>query len=257
MANKKFTCKGETAIPKVTINKGCIEHDFNRHLFSVILILYGAVLSYAMYAVAIYLTTFPAFLSTANSINDICGYFKILIMFFCFLSLIVEDLGEIVKLDQAFPFKRTTRYVHEFIICFLFLSSFALLSTQNSVSIIAFGMAIAWGGIWCNQLKEEYKDDYNQIVSFCCILRNFQFTGGLLISLLGAVSITIQNNLEISRHLFFAFVFTYLLWKLAYYFYTVHICGNEASIFLVSIFIPDSLIIRGTDDDALNLEKEK
>ena len=240
------------SIPPVQVSETNVEHPFNQHLFSIILVVYGAVLSLAMYVIASYIATFSHHVHEAKTLLDILDFFKLLVLYVLFLLWVVEDLASIIKYDKAFPFKRASRYGHEIVISFFYLASFALLDARSSVGLVAFGLALVWNGIWLNQLKEEYKQEFSELRGYARLSRNFHYVGGALLALAAGVALALDNSNSISWALFGAYCALYILWYCALHFVMVHKHGHHAMIFMTSIYIPDSFLLRGEDGNFLN-----
>src|SRR4051812_44850018 len=104
-----------------------IQSPLNRHLASIVLVVYGAVLSYGMYVlsqvlveVCIAYSRMPQDANRLSALGEVLRTASLqLVLFTAVMLYLTEDIGEIVKLDSVFPHKRTSRYSHEIIIaCF-------------------------------------------------------------------------------------------------------------------------------------------
>lgn len=137
-----------------------LECEQNQYLSSVIPILYGALLSYAMYVFASLLLDLFQYYGTLDLADSglprkgisLREFLPTASLFLLFTFFVVEDLGEIVKLSQIYPLRRTSRYSHEVVIAGLLLGGYAFLGVRSILAVVLFGTAIGWGGIWCNQL---------------------------------------------------------------------------------------------------------
>jgi hypothetical protein len=225
-----------------------VESKLNAELAQVIPVVYGALLSYAMYVLAQLITEVARYEEASGNGKKVglslTDFIPHAVLFFAFVFFLVEDLGEIIKLAKEFPFKRTSRYSHELIVCFFFLASFAFLAASSSLALVSFAFAVIWGGVWCNQLKEEYRGDESQIDLFAKTQRNLQYFGGALFLAESATFLIMRNSTKLDMHIAVCFGATYIFWLLLYALYPAYRHGEPVNAFLVNTIIPDRLVLR-------------
>src|SRR5574340_239626 len=156
----------------------------NARLSLMVPVVYGALLSYAMYVIA---ETFVRYRGIApesafqvSELIDGEGATQRLLVFVAMLAFLVKDVGEVIKLDATFPLMKTHRYSLELVIALCYLTAFAQARYNSYLSIAFFALAILFGGVWCNQLRKEYRSHEWEIAPFAQTLRYLHYVGGFM-----------------------------------------------------------------------------
>lgn len=196
-------------------------HKLNNELSTVIPVIYGALMSYAIYLVGeAAIKTFShteklswGFINCKNVAYNLGLLYLPIGMVF---TLMLEDFGEISKLKVDFPYIGLWRLSHEVLICTLFSITLAFLSIQNMLGLVTFGMAVIWGGIWFVLLQKEYSAHPSNLKSACKTAATIQITGGFLFILPPALCIMATNDARLRYSVFFWVAAIYIIWKMCY-----------------------------------------
>ena len=231
-----------------TVVKHRIESALNSRLSEVIPHVYGAVFAYAMYVLARLVIEVATFYGTTGSTSSAAGlglwdFLRRLTLFSCIVLFMVEDVGEIIKYQSLFPMRRSTRYSHELFIASFYLCAFALLEVGSVLTWGAFGCAVFFGGVWCNQLKEEYLGHPSKVHALARTQRDLQYIGGGLFLLETGVFILQHSPKDIATPTTICFLATFLVWIFAYVAIPAIKHGAECNGLLVSTIVPDRIIL--------------
>jgi hypothetical protein len=102
------------------------------------------------------------------------------ILLLAMLFFVVKDIGEVLKIDQKFPYRRVTRYGLEVLTVMLYGVSFGLARVGSYFAVVTFGLALFSGAAWCNALYVEGNTDPRNITTYAETLRALHYLGGLL-----------------------------------------------------------------------------
>jgi hypothetical protein len=91
-----------------------------------------------------------------------------------------REIGEVLKIDQKFPYRRVTRYGLEVLTVMLYGVSFGLARVGSYFAVVTFGLALFSGAAWCNALYVEGNTDPRNITTYAETLRALHYLGGLL-----------------------------------------------------------------------------
>src|SRR5713101_3630581 len=94
-----------------------LEDTVHACLSQIVPVVYGAVLSYAMYSVAEMALRIrrlsPAHTFAEGELINPWEGVQRLIIFVLVMAYVIDDVGEILRLDTAYKFRRSTRFSHE------------------------------------------------------------------------------------------------------------------------------------------------
>jgi len=246
VVSQSTSSKSTTSSCAASIVQGRLESDLNAELASIIPIVYGALLSYAMYILARLTIEFVQFLTATSWKGNIgtafSNFLSTVALYLCMAFFVAEDLGEVIKLAKVYPFRRTSRYSHELIIAFWFITTFALLEAQNNLAIGAFAIAVFWGGVWCNELRGEYAHD-RELWEYATTQRNLQYVGAAAFILIQIVTVRIYHTTIITPLIAGAFTLVFVTWLVVYGSYLSHRHGTHSGALVVTSIIPDAWLI--------------
>lgn len=140
------------------------ETDNNKGLFNVIIVIYGAVFSYAFYVDAQIITNTFDFLSSKN-VGDpkrlpyISDYIEQILAASFITAYMLEDIGSMNKYHSQHHYKRCSLFMYEAAIAFLYLLTFSLVISNDFYSLLPFCLLIGVSGLWLNNFKEENDKD--------------------------------------------------------------------------------------------------
>lgn len=122
--------------------------------------LYAIIISYALFVMAEVVLEVKPFV-VANSIPSgeltISDASMRLLIMVLMLWFVVEDVGDLMKIDAVYPFRRTARFKLEVVIVLFYFFSFTFVSRGSYLGVFSFGVAICVSAIWCNQWRQEYR----------------------------------------------------------------------------------------------------
>jgi hypothetical protein len=244
-----------------TIRQNRIETPLNQRLGEVIPLLYDAVLAYGMFVLAqLFIRLQAGFRPTDGHPNPQsippADFALALVLFCAVIAFLAQDIAEVVKFAVVCPMRRTSRFSHELIIASLYLITFSLIEQQNLLAWATFGIAVAWGGIWCNQVKEEYKDDKPEVAQYVTTLRWLHYVGGSFFVSESAAFLIVRGSPELDFRVVVCFASTFVLWTLAYAVYPALRHGPEWNHMLVNLLYPDLLIIKLQERVTLSFQLE-
>ena len=217
-----------------------IVSPLNDSLSSIIPVLYGAVLSYALYIAAQLIVDFIQHNSDTNKGIALHEFGISIITFAVVICFLMQDFGGITKIQKVYPYRRTSRYTHEILIAFFYLASFALLVQRSIFSVMAFSFAITWGGVWCNQLKEEYLGD--DIAKYATTQRNLQYIGGALFMAQASSFLIYRNTSILTYPMVISVMASYAVWISIYALYLSKRHPEFINDYSIFITIPDNLL---------------
>jgi hypothetical protein len=230
-----------------------IVSPLNKALSGLVPMIYGAVFSYALFIIATIVLEFYEVIHAnqgAISYADLSNYSMRVLLFIFIFAYMVEDVGAIIKLANYFPYLRSSRYTHEVIIAAFYVGTFTLLKANSYLAIVTFGSLIFWGGIWCNQFKEEYKDHKTSINLFMKTQRDLQYVGGSLFLVEAFVFIAFKDTFVFTWQNTICFVSSFCFWTFTANVLPIIRHGKGAFDYTLNILIPDFLIRIFTNNDS-------
>lgn len=229
--------------------EGKLPINLNNELANIIPVVYGALLSYAMYIFAQMVISFSSDFQKAENyqlkFNYVQEFGLLSLLYLPIFLFLVEDMGEIVKIGKSFPFRKPSRYASEIMVTFGFLSSFALISVKNCLSILTFAIALGFGGVWCNQLKQEYKSDCSGIDCVATTQRDLQLAGSFIFTFECVYFLITSNTIKLTTNAILTFCVTFIIWKFFYELYLRNRHSETIEEYSVNLLIPNFLLRKG------------
>lgn len=227
------------------VSRKNLEYPLNAVLDQVPAVVYGAVIAYALYVLARLVVELQAHYRVTDadypglSLQDAVPAF---LVFAVVLIYMFEDIGEVMKIASKFPMRRTSRYYHELVIACFYVVAFALIEERSTIAWAAFAFAVGWGGVWLNQLKEEYQDHRSLVAELAKTQRGLQYSGGAVF--LGEWGLLYLHTKSLNIDLLSAvwYAATFIAWLLVATAYPIMRNGANCSGLIVSVF-PDKLLI--------------
>ena len=236
-----------------------IETEKNQALSKLIPVIYGAIFSYALYILAKTIDKYWKVIVLQNQQNDIAITWQaftnaitnlgapvltelsvFILLYITIMIYMIEDVGGIIKLEDNWPFKRTSRYTHEILLGTSYITIFTLLELNSYLAIFIFSINVLWGGIWTNQFKQEYRNDY--IKNYAVVLRTLHFFWGFILLLESGYFIACDHVIYTGWTQTICFISTWLLMQLSFAILPVATFGEPAAKLGVNIVFPDKLI---------------
>lgn len=220
----------------------------NRYLSTIIPVIYGAVFSYSMYVASILIIKIWILVEVKNpnwfSEIIISEYFYAFLGFIVVALYMIRDIGSIVKLEGQFHFLRSSRYTHEVFIAFLYMVTYTFILHGNYLAVPTFALVIFWGGIWCNQVKEEYYKN-EKLSNFMASMVGLQFFGFTIFMAQATFFLYTKRTILFNFESTITFIISLFLWQLAVDFWMVYTHGNSSNDFTLTILLPDFIIRKG------------
>lgn len=218
----------------------------NASLSNIVPIVYGAVISYSMYVLSKLLSDLfsnrselislpiESAVKFTNNINSIA-------IFLCIWLFLIQEIGSIYKLGNIFKYKRTSRYTHEMWIATFYVTAFTFLEISSYVTVLIFSLVLILGGLWCNQLKEEYPNHKTKIHLLMKLECQIYYSGGLIFLIQFIFFYGFYHELKFHVFSTFIFLITFMFFLiiLAIIPYLKH--GSNVLGYSVNIILPDFL----------------
>lgn len=236
-----------------------IETDLNNSLSKLIPVIYGAIFSYALFILAKSIEKYWDIIVLQNQINNIkvtWGTFisavnelgvpilnEISIFTVTYIAIVIymiEDVGGIIKLENKWPFKRTSRYTHEILLGTTYIIIFTFIELNSYLAILIFSINVIWGGIWIIQFEQEYLKV--GIKSYALVLRLLHFFWGFVLFLEAGYFIWIDKVISPQWPQTICFLSTWLLMQLSFAILPVATFGEQGSHLGVNIIFPDKFV---------------
>jgi hypothetical protein len=232
------------------------EHDLNACLAGIIPIVYGAVFSYAMYVFAHILSKWLNSINQADVVlnNENITNTELIgrvILFGIITMFMIEDVGAIIKLEKAFPFKRTARYTLEVVIAFFYILIYTLLGEGLFWTIPFFGVLLVLCGFWFHRFRNEYEKDETKIDRYANTIGNFHYVGAFIILGESAWFMFYRHLQFLNGSSVVWFTLTLLVWINVTLLHCVSKHGENSLNYCVNILLPKSWIRRTSSSEVV------
>lgn len=169
---------------------------------------------------------------------DTVEVFQRLIVSICFSLMVAKDLADGVRLNVDYPMRRYTRYWLECAIVLSYDLAFLFLTASNWLALAWFASALAFGGVWCNQLRLEYRHDDPSLGKVMAVVRTLHYYGTVsILALTGLFMVfdAAERTLTLTRVI--AFAITFGIWYLIQESVPFLTCGLRARRYLVTFVV--------------------
>lgn len=210
------------------------ESEANAALSAMNPILYGALLSYAVYCVAEVVATVET--QDATSTLSWSGAENRLAIAVAMLLFLIKDTGEVLKIDRLAPCRRATRYTLELWVVLSYAVSFGLIRVGSYLSLAAYGLALGLGGLWANSFKNEMAagDDRLRLRTFGKSLRGLHYLGSLICGAQVFIASRHGQIHVLSPLRACIFALSLVLWMLTYEFELAYRCGPAVRLYTIN-----------------------
>jgi len=193
-------------------------------LSKVVSVVYGAVLSYALYALADSIVIHGIVEAMAqhwqlNIVVDMCVR---IMLFVPVLLFLVKHLGDVVMIETRFPAKRELRYLYEVVAASFYLCTFALLGRGSFFALFTFAVVLFVSGIWASEVRKEYRRHPCKISQLARTLRALNYIGCAIFLVLIGVIWFFRDQLKydqlpwVRARVAAGVVIVFFLWYVAY-----------------------------------------
>jgi len=238
----------------------------NKELSTYIPVIYGAVLSYGFYVLAVCFNDFHKTIKEDHFDTSALFIYALQIgLFFITTLYLLIDLGGMVKVSRLFPYQLHSRFIHDVIIALTFLVMYNEIRDLSVVYFLAFAINMFMAAIWGNNLKEEARrasgsaPQNKRFERWGKAIRQTHFFGAAIFS--AGMGSSIFSNLflfktpdffDLKYASFFILLISFYGWYIYFLNYTVVYTGDLDREFSIPIGLPCSVIV-----GIINKAKEK
>ena len=189
------------------------DREVNACLSQIIPVIYGALLSYAMYSIAETALVIRDVIPRSGIDRPVIGFAdgaQRLIIAAVILAYVISDVGELLRLDTRYKLKATARFSQEIWIALFYVLAFAYVRNGSYFAVVWLGASLALSGTWCNELKQEYREDEDKIANLAVALRFASYAGAAVFIPFGLKLCRVRPILT-AKH--FWPVYPYITWR--------------------------------------------